>query len=81
MKKAVFKSEVGLSSYRASFESFVMPLRYGEHLTDEQWLLQLANFVTLFLSMEHRYFANHNQYLLKSLIEHGFIVPPWDEDE
>ena len=79
--KTEFKSEVGLSSYRATFENWLKPVADADYLSDEEWVIVFGNKLTQFLKMQDTFFAYHNQYLLKSLIEHGLLTPPWENDD
>lgn len=74
--KDAFKSPLGVSSYRATFEAFLAPVQKATHLNDEEWLLALSNFLSQFFAFENTCLREHNHYLLTNLVKHGFIQLP-----
>lgn len=72
--------EVGLSSWRVSFEQACVNLRYSTHVSDEAWLILFANTLNRFLDFEHAYFPETNRYFITQLIEAGLLNCPMCKD-
>lgn len=71
--KGRFQEFSALSSYRATFEMYIGRLVNKESMTDEEFLICMANMLRAWFSCESHIFNGNGRLLIKYLVDQGFL--------